>query len=307
MPGMSAEHDASRDPQEPRPPRARTVDGRALARAIEEGVARDVAELAKDGPVRLVAVSVGDAGASDVYLASQSRACQRVGIRYRNDRLSAGSTQEALATHLRALASDPRVTGIILQLPLPEGLDARRAQGQLDPRKDVEGVHPENLGRTAGGRGTLVPCTAAAAVHILECEGRAVRGTEAVVVGHSEIVGKPTALLLLDRLVTVTVCHVGTRDLAAHTRRADVVVVAVGRAGLIRGDMLKPGATVVDVGINVVPDGAGGTRVVGDVAADAAGVAGVLTPVPGGVGPVTVAMLLRNTVRAARLQRGLDA
>jgi methylenetetrahydrofolate dehydrogenase (NADP+) / methenyltetrahydrofolate cyclohydrolase len=295
----------------PRAPHAsdvstRLVDGRALARAIEAEVARDVAELSKEGPVRLVAVSVGDAGASDVYLASQSKACQRVGVRYRNDRLAPGATQEGLAIHLRALAGDPRVTGIILQLPLPDGFDARRAQAQLEPRKDVEGVHPENLGRTAGGRGTLVPCTAAAAVHILEAEGTALRGAEVVVVGHSEIVGKPTALLLLDRLATVTVCHVGTKDLAAHTRRADVVVVAVGKAGLVRGDMLKPGAVVVDVGINMVADGAGGSRVVGDVAPDAAGVAGLLTPVPGGVGPVTVAMLLRNTVRAARLQRGLE-
>jgi len=240
-----------------------------------------------------------------VYLASQSRACQRIGVRYRNDRLAAGATQEALAAHLRALASDPRVTGIILQLPLPAGLDARAAQGLLDPRKDVEGVHPENLGRTAGARGLLTPCTAAAAVHILEAEGVPLRGAEIVMVGHSEIVGKPAALMLLDRLATVTVCHVGTRDLAAHTRRADVVLVAVGKAGLIRKDMLRPGAVVVDIGINVVDDGAGGSRVVGDVAPDAAEVAGLLTPVPGGVGPVTVAILLRNTVRAARLQRGL--
>lgn len=281
------------------------VDGRALARAIEADVALAVKELNADAPVGLVAVSVGEAGASEVFLHSQARVCARAGIRYRNDHLPTGTSQGALLEHLRAVASDPRVTGIILQLPLPAGLDARQAQAVLDPRKDVEGVHAENLGRTAGGRGLLVPCTAAAAVHILEAEGVPLRGAEVVIIGHSEIVGKPAALLLLDRLATVTVCHVGTRDVAAHTRRADIVVVAVGKPGLVRADMIRPGAAVVDIGINVVPDGAGGEKVVGDVAPDASTVAGLLTPVPGGVGPVTVAMLLRNTVRAARMQRGL--
>jgi methylenetetrahydrofolate dehydrogenase (NADP+)/methenyltetrahydrofolate cyclohydrolase len=280
---------------------AKMVDGRSLARAIEARVTAEVEALSKDGPVRLVAVAIGDeAAASDVFVRNQAKACQRVGIRYRTDRLPLGTTQEALHTHIRSLGTDPRVSGIILQLPLPAGLSARAAQDVLDPRKDVEGVHCENLGRLAGGRSHLAPCTARAAVHILEAEGVALRGAECVMVGHSEIVGKPATMLLLDRLATVTVCHIGTKDLAFHTRRADVVLVAVGRPNLVRGDMLKPGAAVVDIGINVLPDG----KVVGDVAADAAEVAGLLTPVPGGVGPITVSMLLENTVIAAKLQRG---
>jgi methylenetetrahydrofolate dehydrogenase (NADP+)/methenyltetrahydrofolate cyclohydrolase len=280
---------------------ARIVDGKAIARAIEARVAQEVHDLQHDAPVRLVAVCVGDdAAASDVYVRSQISVCKRVGIRYDVDRLPGGTTQEELHSRLRALATDPRVTGIILQLPLPPGLSAREAQEALDPRKDVEGVHHDGLGRLARAQPVLIPCTAHAAVHILESEGVPLRGAEVVVVGHSEIVGKPTALLLLDRLATVTVCHVGTRDLAAHTRRADVVVVAVGKAGLVRADMLKPGAAVIDIGINVTADG----RVVGDVAPEAAEVAGLLTPVPGGVGPVTVAMLAHNTVIATKLQRG---
>ena len=271
-----------------------------MARALDALVATEVATLTKDGPIRLVAVAVGDQAASEVYVRSQNNACERAGIRYRMDRLPAATTQEALHAHLRSLSADSLVTGIILQLPLPAGLCARAAQDALDPRKDVEGVQHDNLGKVIGGRAPLAPCTAKAAVHILEAEGVALRGAECVVVGHSEIVGKPAALMLLDRLATVTVCHIGTRDLASHTRRADVVLVAVGKAGLVRADMLKPGAAVVDIGINVTADG----KVLGDVAPDAAEVAGLLTPVPGGVGPVTVSMLLGNTVAAAKLQRG---
>lgn len=285
---------------------ARRVDGRALARAIEARVAEQVEELSQQGPVRLVAVAVGEEGASDVYLRTQSRGCQRVGIRFRLVRLRAGITQDGLHTAIGSLGADQRVTGIILQMPLPASLDARAAQDAIATRKDVEGVHHHNLGRVAGARGILQPCTAQAAVHILEAEGVALEGAEAVMVGHSEIVGKPAALMLMDRFSTVTVCHIATRDLAAHTSKADVVIVAVGKAGLVTGAMLKPGAAVVDVGINVVQDAEGKTRVVGDVAEDAWETAGVLTPVPGGVGPVTVAMLLRNTVMAARMQRGLD-
>jgi methylenetetrahydrofolate dehydrogenase (NADP+)/methenyltetrahydrofolate cyclohydrolase len=280
---------------------ARIVDGKTLARAIEARAAEEVVRLSKSRPLRLVAVSVGGGAASEVYLRHQRKACERAGIEYVLDRQPASTPQSALLARLETLCADVAVTGVILQLPLPEGLNARAAQDALDPDKDVEGVHRDNLGMVAGGRARLAPCTARAAVHILESEGVALQGAECVVVGHSEIVGKPAAMLLLDRLATVTVCHVGTRDLAAHTSRADVVIVAVGKAGLIRADMLKPGAAVVDVGINVLPDGS----VVGDVAPDAAEVAGLLTPVPGGVGPVTVAMLLANTVVAAKLQRGI--
>ncbi len=283
---------------------AKIVDGRALRGALEARVAHEVEQLSREGPVRLIAVSVGSAGASDVYLRNQSRACQRVGIRFRHDRLPESSTQEALTAHLHALAADPRVTGIILQMPLPAHLDARAAQAKLDPRKDIEGVHHANLGKLTRGTAVLAPCTAQAAIHVLESENVPLEGAEAVVVGHSEIVGKPLALLLLDRLATVTVCHIATRDLAAHTRRADVLCVAVGKPDLVRADMIQPGAAVVDIGINVVKTEDGGSRVVGDVSADVAADAGLLTPVPGGVGPVTVGMLLRNTVFAAQLQRG---
>lgn len=278
---------------------ARIVDGKALARAIESRAAADIAALARDRPLRLVAVAVGDAAASEVYMRNQRRACERAGVEYVLERLPDGTPQSALSARIEAICHDLAVTGVILQLPLPPTLSARAAQDALDPEKDVEGVHRDNLGMVAGGRARLAPCTAKAAIHILEAEGVALRGADCVVVGHSEIVGKPVAMLLLDRLATVTVCHVGTRDLASHTRRADVVIVAVGKAGLVRADMLKPGAAVVDIGINVTPEG----KVVGDVAPDAADVAGILTPVPGGVGPVTVAMLLENTVTAAKLQR----
>jgi methylenetetrahydrofolate dehydrogenase (NADP+)/methenyltetrahydrofolate cyclohydrolase len=284
---------------------AKIVDGRALARAIEDRVAAEVQRLSNEAPVRLVAVAVGEAGASDVYLRNQAKACSRVGIRFKTARLPGSSSQSTLHDSLHSLAATPRVNGIILQMPLPAGLDARAAQEAMDPRKDVEGIHPNNLGCLAGGNPLLSPCTARAAVHVLEAEGVQIEGAEAVVVGHSAIVGKPAALLLLDRLATVTVCHIATRDLAAHTRNADIVVVAVGKAGLITSDMLKPGAAVVDVGINMVDGPEGKKRIVGDVDPSAEEVAGLLTPVPRGVGPITVAMLLENTVMAARIQRGL--
>lgn len=269
-------------------------------------MAAEVERLSREAPVRLVAVAVGEDGESDVYVRNQARACSRVGIRFKTARLPVSSSQATLHDSLDTLAATPRVNGVILQMPLPPHLDARAAQEALDPRKDVEGIHHANLGRLAGGSPILSPCTARAAVHVLEAEGVPIEGAEAVVVGHSAIVGKPAALLLLDRLATVTVCHIATKDLAAHTRAADIVLVAVGKPGLVNGSMLKPGAAVVDIGINVVEDDDGKTRVVGDVADDAAEVAGLLTPVPRGVGPITVAMLLENTVMAARAQRGLD-
>ena len=286
---------------------AHIVDGRELARAVEARLIQQVEELGRDHPVSLVAVSVGAVGESDVYLRNQARACDRVGIAFRNDRLPAETNEDELRAHLDVLAADADVTGIILQLPLPDHLDARAMQDHLDRRKDVEGVHFQNLGRIAGGREGRVPCTARAAIHILEASNVPFEGAEAVVVGHSEIVGKPAALLLLDRLATVTVCHVATRDLAEHTRRADIVIVAVGKPDLVTRDMVRPGAAGVDVGINVVRSAEGRSKVVGDVSPDVAEVAGVLTPVPRGVGPVTVAMLLDNTVRASRIQHGLPA
>ena len=207
-----------------------------------------------------------------------------------------------MKSHLAALGADDTVTGIIVQRPLPQQVPARAMQSAISRLKDVEGTNPTNLGAVMYGRPTLLTCTALAVKSLVAESAIELRGAEAVVVGHSEIVGKPVALLLLDELATVTVCHIGTRDLAAHTQRADVLVVAVGKAGLIQPDMVKPGAVVIDVGINRVNG-----KTVGDCDPAVADVAGAITPVPGGVGPVTVAMLLRNTVECARVQAGLDA
>jgi methylenetetrahydrofolate dehydrogenase (NADP+)/methenyltetrahydrofolate cyclohydrolase len=201
------------------------------------------------------------------------------------------------------LNEDPRVTGILLNLPLPEGLDTPAMQYAIDPYKDVEGVNPANIGLLFYDQPIIAPCTALAVREVLKEAGVAVRGQEAVVVGQGSVAGKPVSLFLLQQMATVTCCHIATRDLARHTRRADILVVAVGKPGLITGEHVKPGATVVDVGINRVTDDSGGHRIVGDVAFDEVrNVAGVLTPVPGGVGPVTVAILLRSAAEAARKQ-----
>ncbi|MHC4923132.1 MAG: bifunctional 5,10-methylenetetrahydrofolate dehydrogenase/5,10-methenyltetrahydrofolate cyclohydrolase [Planctomycetota bacterium] len=283
---------------------ARVIDGRAIAKRIRAEVKAEVAELAEVGKApRLVAVQVGENPASAIYLRNQKKGCEKAGIEFRVDALPADASEADLIAHLRTLGMDAEVTGIILQLPLPDHLDPRRAQAALVPSKDVEGVHPANLGMVTYARRTLFPCTALSVLELLESEGITLEGAEAVVVGHSNIVGKPAALLLMDRLATVTVCHIATQDLAFHTRRADIVVVAVGKPGLITADMVKPGASVIDIGINRVEGPEGKMITVGDVAYDeVAEVAGAITPVPGGAGPVTVAMLLRNTVSAARLQ-----
>lgn len=286
---------------------ARVIDGNAVASRIRESLRARVAALQAAGrPPFLVAVQVGEDPASALYLARQRRLCEAHGVGYRLDALPGSATLPAVDAHLRALADDPGVTGIIVQRPLPPQVPARAVQDLIPAAKDVEGTNPANLGMVVYGRPTLLTCTALSVQALIAESGLALRGCEAVVVGHSEIVGKPVALLLLDALATVTVCHVATRDLAAHTRRAELLVVAVGKAGLVTADMVRPGAVVIDVGVNRVatPEGA---RTVGDCAPDVADVAGALTPVPGGVGPVTVAMLLRNTVECARLQAGLPA
>jgi methylenetetrahydrofolate dehydrogenase (NADP+)/methenyltetrahydrofolate cyclohydrolase len=253
---------------------------------------------AMDRPPVLVALMVGDDAGARAYAKMQAKAAAQVGIDDAND--------QALHDEIERLNADPAVDGIILQSPLPKGLDEPGMQGAIAVHKDVDGVHPMNLGLVAANREALAPCTAQSAVRLIEETGVELRGAEAVVVGRSVIVGKPAALMLMDRGATVTVCRSTTRDLAFHTKRAEVLVVAIGRAELIRGDMIKPGAVVIDVGMNYVP-GEGGARgrYVGDVAFDeAAEVAGWITPVPGGVGPLTVTMLLKNTVAAAKRQRG---
>lgn len=277
------------------------LDGRALAARIRDEFAPRVAALRDAGRApRLVALRVGDDPATGAYLRGQQRGAERWGIDYAIETLPASSDERAVRKALAGLNADPRVTGILLALPLPDGIGARALQRAIAPEKDVEGVHPENLGGCLYGRYGLLPCTALAAMALVEASGITIEGANAVVVGHSEIVGKPVALLLLGQDATVTVCHKFTSDLAAHTREADILVVAVGKAGLIRGDMVKPGAIVIDVGINAATDPETGKhRIVGDVAfEDVAPRAGAITPVPGGVGPVTVAMLMRNTVLA---------
>lgn len=289
---------------------ARILDGAAYAAEIRTNVTRAVARFnAEHGPIKLCAVLVGGDGGAHLYAQSQRKLSVVVGVQYELVERPAQTTQEELFALIDELNADASVNGIILQLPLPEHIDASAAQYRLDPYKDVEGVNPANIGWVFYGEPILAPCTALAVAELLRRSGVEVRGAEAVVVGQSRIVGKPLSLHLLGQMATVTGCHIATRDLVAHTRRADILVVAVGKAGLIQADMIKPGAVVIDVGINRVSvvDSCGrkSRRTVGDVDFEGAkDVAGAITPVPGGVGPMTVAMLLRNTVEAAEKQRG---
>ncbi len=288
---------------------ATVIDGTAVAARIREAVAEQVRGLAEEGArPRLTAVLVGEPPAGRLYAASQQRHCDRVGIAYTLDQLPATITQAALIDHVHDLNRDPAVTGIMLHLPVPEGIDPAAVQFHIDPYKDVEGVNPANIGLVFYGKPIIAPCTALAVVELIHETGVTIRGAQVVVVGQSEIAGKPITLFLLQEMATVTGCHVATVDLAAHTRRADILIVAVGKAGLITADYVNPGAVVIDVGINRVqrPDGHGGqtTVTVGDVDYDTVvEQAGFITPVPGGVGPVTVATLLKNTVEAVEKQR----
>lgn len=277
------------------------LDGRAVAQKVVEEVRDGVARLraATGTTPTLAVVLVGDFAPSKIYVATKKKMTETVGIATRDVIYPDGLSREALLRTLRQLNDDPAVHGILLQLPLPAGLDEAEAIGAISAEKDVDGLTPANLGRLLAGEPTLVPCTPAGCVEILDHYGAELKGAEAVVVGRSRLVGKPLAQLLLARHATVTMCHTRTRDLAEHTRRADVLCVAAGRPGTITGDMVKPGAWVVDVGINRLDSG----KLVGDV--DFASVsprAHAITPVPGGVGPMTVAMLMRNTLQAATRQ-----
>jgi methylenetetrahydrofolate dehydrogenase (NADP+) / methenyltetrahydrofolate cyclohydrolase len=280
---------------------ARLIDGRAVAQAVRDDVARDVAAYtAASGRVPgLATVLVGEDPASEVYVRNKVAACREAGMESFHEPMSADSTQEQVEAMVDRLNADDRVDGILVQSPLPKGLDFKRVLERIDPAKDVDGFHPLNVGRLVAGRPTLVACTPAGVMELLRRSETPLEGAEAVVVGRSDIVGKPVALLLLHESATVTVCHSRTRDLPAVTRRADILVAAVGRPRMITGDMVKPGATVIDVGINRTEDG-----LVGDVDFEpAAKVAGAITPVPGGVGPMTIAMLMRNTLAAAAARR----
>jgi methylenetetrahydrofolate dehydrogenase (NADP+)/methenyltetrahydrofolate cyclohydrolase len=254
----------------------------------------------------LVSLAVGDEDpSSKIYISSQMKAAVKLGIGYEHIMLPREAPEEEVLGRIDGLNRDDRVHGIILQRPLPARLDPMTLILHLDPDKDVEGMHPRNLGYLVHGSPRLVPCTAAAAVRLFHSLEMPAKGLEVVIVGHSEIVGKPIALLLVNELATITICHIGTRELKSHTSRADLLFVAAGVPGLIRADMVKPGAVVIDIGINriqVEEDGQLKSRLVGDVDFEAvAGTAGHITPVPGGVGPVTTAMLMENVVKAAGL------
>ncbi len=284
---------------------AKTIDGRAIARSVREEVAAGARRLREEIGVvpGLAAVLVGDDPASATYVRMKGRACEEAGLVSRTVRLPDTVAETELLSVIDELNADPEVHGILVQLPLPAQIDSGRILVAVDPDKDVDGFHPVNAGRLATGEaGGFVPATPAGILRLLEATGIPLRGAEAVVIGRSNIVGKPTALLLLRAHATVTICHTRTKDLAAHTRRADILVAAAGRAGMITAKMVKPGAAVIDVGANRVDDPASerGYRLVGDVDPAVAEVAGWLTPVPGGVGPMTIAMLLDNTLEAAR-------
>ena len=308
--------------------RAQILDGAAVAAQIKLEAARDVERLRETHQVTpcLAAVRVGDDPASAVYVRNKIKACEEVGISSEHHALPASTDSVELLELIASLNARDDVDGILVQLPLPSGIDEAKIIEAVDPQKDVDGFHPINVGRLALGRPVFAPCTPAGVIELLDRSGIAIAGSNACVVGRSQIVGRPMAQLLLQRDATVTVCHSRTRDLAAVTREADLLVVAIGRPGFIGREHIRPGATVIDVGMNNVTDEATARRLfgaeadkrieamskrgytlVGDVnPAEADAVAGRRTPVPGGVGLLTVAMLMRNTIKAARLRRGIE-
>jgi methylenetetrahydrofolate dehydrogenase (NADP+)/methenyltetrahydrofolate cyclohydrolase len=302
----------------------RILDGVAIAAAIKQEVAEQVKALAADG-VRpgLAAVLVGSVPASQIYVRSKVQSCEALGIYSDLIAPPADITTEAMLDLVAALNGRDDIDGILIQLPLPRQVDTKALLDAVSPAKDVDGFNPVNVGRLQAGRPALAPCTPAGVIEILKRSGIPIAGQYAVVVGRSDIVGKPAAMLLLHQNSTVTICHSKTRDLGAVTRQADILVAAIGRPGFITPEMVKPGATVIDVGINRITDRAeferffqgnlkreaafakNGSTLVGDVDPKAFEVAGAYTPVPGGVGPLTIAMLMANTVLAAKMRRGL--
>ena len=299
---------------------AKLIDGEALASKIKDDLAPSIAAIkAKTGaPPKLASLLVGDNAGARIYARSQAKSCEEIGIAYELVEMPADTSALLLAARLKALGADAKVHGILLQMPLPPGINARDMAEHIPAGKDVEGITAANLGRLFFYEpAQLIPCTAAAAYELIKFTGGDIKGAECVIVGHSPIVGKPVACLIINDLGTCTICHIGTRDLKAHTTKAEILVVAAGKAGLVRGEHIRPGATVIDVGINRVPvlddkgqvvvdeKGKKKMKTVGDVDFESAKeVAGAITPVPGGVGPVTVAILLRNTVRAAMFVAG---
>jgi len=280
------------------------LSGNEVAAKVLAEVKAGVAALRAKTTVQpgLAVVLVGDDPASQIYVRNKKRAADEVGIATRDFLFPGGCSQAELLETIRTINADPTLHGILLQLPLPKGMDEDQAVAAIAPEKDADGLHPMNLGNLLGGKPSAVPCTPAGCIEILDHYGIAIESAEAVVVGRSRLVGKPLAQLLLARNATVTMCHTRTRDLAAHCRRADILCVAAGRPRFITGDMIKEGAVVIDVGVNRLDTG----KLAGDVDFDSAATrARAITPVPGGVGPMTVAMLMKNTWRATARQLGV--
>ena len=283
---------------------ASLIDGKAISAQLRAEVAKDAAALTEKGwAPHLVSISVGDQAASALYVRNQQRVADECGVTFEERNYPESTSPAELTGVLQGLNADPRVNGIIIQRPLPEHIPVKALQKAVHPLKDVEGMHPASIGNIVYNDLALGPCTAVAAVELLKSLPLDIQGLNVCVIGHSEIVGKPIAFLMMGLGATVTVCHHMTRQVAVHSRAADAVFVAVGKPGLVTGEMLKPGAAVIDIGINRI-DTPDGRKTVGDVDMDSAkDVAGWLTPVPGGVGPVTVAQLMRNAVLATKLQQ----
>lgn len=283
---------------------AKIIDGKALAQSIKENIALEVAALKEKGVTPgLAVILVGDDPASKVYVNNKKKACAQVGIYSEEYLLPADTDEKTLLDLIAKLNADKNISGVLLQTPIPSHLDYRKISETISPAKDVDAFHPYNVGKIMIGDFDFVPCTPAGVIELIKSTGTKIAGKNCVVIGRSNIVGKPQAMLLLKENGTVTVCHSKTKDIASFTRNADILVVAVGKAGFVNGDMIKPGAVVIDVGMNRNAEG----KLCGDVDfASAEPVAAYITPVPGGVGPMTVTMLLKNTVKAAKLANGIE-
>ncbi len=291
---------------------AKLIDGKAIAAQVRENLGKEIEEMVAAGhkPPGLAAVLVGEDPASQVYVRMKNRACKKLGIKSFGETLPDDISQEDLEKKVADLNANPEVNGILVQLPLPKHLDEEKVLNTINLEKDVDGFHPINIGRLAqkGREPMFVPCTPYGCIYLLNEMGVEIEGANAVVLGRSNIVGMPVALLLVERNATVTICHSRTKNLAEVCREADILIAAVGRPDMVKADWVKPGATVIDVGVNRVDDDSRerGYYLTGDVDYDeVVEVAGALTPVPGGVGPMTIAMLLRNTVRSAKMAQGI--
>jgi methylenetetrahydrofolate dehydrogenase (NADP+) / methenyltetrahydrofolate cyclohydrolase len=287
---------------------AKIIDGKAIAKELQEEIAAEVAQMVKDGKPApgLATVLVGENPASQVYVRMKQKACERLGIKSFGYTLPKDSTQEEVESLVKELNANPEINGILVQLPLPDGLDEERVLNAISIEKDVDGFHPINIGRLAqkGREPLFVPCTPDGSIYLIQKMGIPIEGANAVVLGRSNIVGMPVALLLVGLNATVTICHSRSQDLPGICRQADILIAAVGRPEMVKKDWVKPGATVIDVGTNRIDDPSveKGYRLVGDVDFDEVKeVAGAISPSPGGVGPMTITMLLRNTVRSAQM------